>query len=1634
MPVKIIRYTDLTEDPVKQEAIKQRVLQQYGAESPMGRKALVKPQDFGIAVGDDGKASLLHLPDYESPTGYGMSVLKGLGSAAIPAAAGMVAQAGTTAMLAPAAVAGGTAATPGAGTVLGGLGALGGGIVAGAGASLGTEMLQQKALEKFIPSWAEELEIDRAINPKSNTIGAYLTGFGAARNTLSAIPGIVQKLTGKSTAGAIATEIGKRAAANAGLEAGQEMVLEDKKITELDPLRLGMSAIASPFQLKSTSTGRKLQGAGERMADALDGRGRLQAAPPVLPRSRLELAQEIQALRSQGIVDPAAYTELAAQFNGTDPARTKVNVDALSTITDSVINQARLKDPVRLQTVAADAYELLAKGGDAAALPADPTIRKIATAHNTSPLSKEQWIELATAPDVDTALLKVREGNLPAEAQKAEVAKIAADKEAAALAERERLNAGNKVGTEIADQLMNADQRRQVAEVTYTALTTGTKPPANPLSGLLAKGYADGTIETLADAQRVADANVGTDPMAATKAAKSELQKLQVEKIALLNQQAIAKRQAAEGTVEANVIRENRGDRTAQVMGEDLLAGRARNVTPLNDPSKLLGPELPPADTTARPVAPANPVVTENPQYSGAKMPPQGTAGNLYSGIPVPEIMKWLRNEDPVAVPGSVRNPPVAESAAQIDKQIELTADTASSKSSTVISPGGYIPRYIPEGLDVIKTKHGLLIFNPKKISKEVVTKATSGDVIDGRILGLGSDGSNTSAGRLAVTTSIDGVTDALGEVVRSPEEARAASVNQQRAAPGGVTSVKPVEEVLSNRQGVVQEEVPPPMSDEGKLYMRLDLGMLPLLKKLPQGALKVVRATLMRPLTAAGMPLHDRLRKMGPKGSALVDADLKMSSYERQKIAADYLDYIDIYKGMSAQDKVLLNKHDMEMKYYGMSSIVLPPELQAKSDAITRVLQRQMYDRVAEDGPYVNGERVAQLKEYYRPESTSRDAWEVITQGSADMPNVAKRTEYLNMRNDWVEHRTQQGQTVAQALSDWNEYKALLSTGNLIEGAKYNAVRRIEGFGLPASMRAPLEQTLFTHSAKTHHDVAWFKYIQQNPEMAKFVGETDDGKGGTHTYGLEEEPMSNNTNVQAWLTDVNAGRTYNNKFTRFAEALGQLATSTRLGIKTAVRDFTLTPFIAATYMEGPADLIHMARGLATTFSSSTRAAKLAGAIDPRGALSQDTMPEASPYVNAGNQIYEISQRVVNANRHLQGRAGLENKGRQWIFESGRLFALDRYGKGPAADKWFDRLEIPDWRSMNREDLADAVGTRLVQRVQGTYGREGLPPWLLQSGDQHPAAKMFFKLGRWGVERFNNWKKDAYDVAADEGNFKPLINSIVGGMLGAATIQKIEEYLWSKKPNWLTWKEWLKAPGEYKETAYKLFNEIDTGSTMGTLASLMNSVNKIAHGEKPNSLMANLGLEAADDLRIRVMQFIGAIKDGGDVMPTLAKFAQAVAEDNIQIVKVINQRMSDTNGAREERIYKRQMGETTGTVGELAPKNIMDPILPLREAKTLDEVMAATPAMTKSVMATGRAPSIQSPLRNINPDELNLAKPDYYSWLGQVQGPDVAGQQFAKDKQLDALTKFKRLAVEGAKAQTTASSLQELARKNAGPR
>lgn len=1633
MPVKIIRYTDLTEDPVKQEAIKQRVLQQYGAESPMGRKALVKPQDFGIAVGDDGKASLLHLPDYESPIGYGKSVLKGLASGAIPAAAGMVAQAGTTALLAPPAVAGGTAATPGVGTVVGGLGALGGGLVAGAGASLGTEMLQQKALERFAPSAAQSLEIDRAINPKSNTIGAYLTGFGAARNTLSAIPGIVNKLTGKSTAGAIAAEIGKRAAANAGLEAGQEMVLEDKKITELDPLRLGMSAITSPFQLKSTPTGRKLNEAGVRMAEALDPRGRLQATPPVLPPSRLELAQKILDLKAQGINDPAAYTELGSQFNGTDPARTKINVDALTTIADSVVNQARLKDPVRLQTVAADAYDLLAKGGDAAALPADPTIRKIAKAHEQVPLSREQWIELATAPDVDTALLKVREDNLPAEAKKAEEAKIAAEKEAAALAEREKLDAGAKVGTEIADQLMNADQRRQVAEVTYTALTTGTKPPANPLSNLLAKGYADGTIETLADAQRVADASVGKDPMAATKAAKAELQKLQVEKIALLNQQAIAKRQAAEGTAEANVIRENRADRTAQVMAEELLAGRARNATPIQDPSKLLGPELPPADTTARPVAPANKVDIANPKYSGAQLPPQGASANLYSGIPVPEIMKWLRNEDPVAVPGSVHNPPVPESAAQIDKQIKLTADTASSKSSTVISPGGYIPRYIPEGLDVIKTKHGLLIFNPKKVSREVVEKATSGDVIDGRILGLGSDGSNTSAGRLAVTTSLHGVPDVLGEVVRSPEEARAASVNQRRAAPGGETSVKPVEEVLSNRQGAAIEE-PPPLSDDTALYTRLDMGLLPLLKKLPQATLKAINHVILRPIThkIGAQPLHEKLRQLGPRGSALVDADLKMSSYERQKVAADYLDYMDVYNKLTPQEKVLLEKHDMDIKYHGVSSIELPPELLAKSQAITRVLQRQMYDRMAEGGPFVDGTRPAALKEGYRPEVTSRDAWEVITQGSAEMPDKAKRTQYLNMRNDWVEHRAQQGQTVAQALADWNEYKSLLSTGNLIEGAKYGAVRRIEGFGLPASMRAPMEQALFTHSAKTHHDVGWFKYIQQNPEVAKFVGELDDGKGGKYEYVPEEEAMSNNADVKAWLTDVNGHRTYDNNFTRFAQSMGQLATASRLGIKTAVRDFVTTPGIAATYIQGPADMIHLAKGLVRALGSSTQAAKLAGAIDPRGALSYDTTPEASPYANAGNKVYEIGQRIVNASRHLQGRAALENKARQWMFEYGRMMALDRYGR-PGTEKWFDKMEIPDWRTMDREDLADAIGAKMVQKVQGTYGREGLPAALLQSSE-HPAAKLFFKLGRWGVERFNNWKKDAFDVAMNDGNFQPLLQSIAGGALSAAAIAKIEEYLWSKKPNWLTWKEWMQAPGEYKETAYKLFNEIDTAGTMGLVGSLANSINKIAHGEKPNSLMANLGLEAGSDLGIRVLQLVGAIKDGGEVMPTLAKFAQAVAEDNIQIAKLITQRMKDSNGAREERIYKRQMGEAPDLITELAPKNIMDPILPLREAGTLEEVQAAIPGMTKSVMATKQAPSIQSPLRNIKPDELNLAKPDFYSWLSQVQGPEVGRAQLGKDLQLDQLTKFKRLAVEGAKAQTTASSLQELARKNAGPR
>jgi hypothetical protein len=153
----------------------------------------------------------------------------------------------------------------------------------------------------------------------------------------------------------------------------------------------------------------------------------------------------------------------------------------------------------------------------------------------------------------------------------------------------------------------------------------------------------------------------------------------------------------------------------------------------------------------------------------------------------------------PALQPGTVEKTPVPEPASTIAEQVRLTADPNSTRKATLITPGEQTPDY-PDELMTVKTKHGLVIFNPEKIDATEVRDAASGDQFDARILGL-SSGAEPVESPLAVTTSTPAASNVQSEVVAPNKTAiEKAAEAQQAAAPGGTTEVKPAIQLAQER------------------------------------------------------------------------------------------------------------------------------------------------------------------------------------------------------------------------------------------------------------------------------------------------------------------------------------------------------------------------------------------------------------------------------------------------------------------------------------------------------------------------------------------------------------------------------------------------------------------------------------------------------------------------------------------------------------------------------------------------------------------------------------------------------------------------------------------------------------------
>lgn len=224
--------------------------------------------------------------------------------------------------------------------------------------------------------------------------------------------------------------------------------------------------------------------------------------------------------------------------------------------------------------------------------------------------------------------------------------------------------------------------------------------------------------------------------------------------------------------------------------------------------------EAPAGEMSNMLVPPADPQgLTEDTLFPGNEDPPQQTLLpelDTTTGLPKEDGRPPLPpgegytapdySQTQAAAPGTTENPPAPDTPETVAEQLRLTRSAASTRRATLLTPGTQVPTQLPRGLERATTRHGVVIFSPKKITRAEVAEAARGETFDATV--LGQSGQTPAASTTVVTASTPAAQNVHAELVPDNDPAALAAATRAAAAavPGGTVEVKPAAQVLQER------------------------------------------------------------------------------------------------------------------------------------------------------------------------------------------------------------------------------------------------------------------------------------------------------------------------------------------------------------------------------------------------------------------------------------------------------------------------------------------------------------------------------------------------------------------------------------------------------------------------------------------------------------------------------------------------------------------------------------------------------------------------------------------------------------------------------------------------------------------
>lgn len=721
-----------------------------------------------------------------------------------------------------------------------------------------------------------------------------------------------------------------------------------------------------------------------------------------------------------------------------------------------------------------------------------------------------------------------------------------------------------------------------------------------------------------------------------------------------------------------------------------------------------------------------------------------------------------------------------------------------------------------------------------------------------------------------------------------------------------------------------------------------------------------------------------------------------------------------DWLTGDNIRSKRVLQYLD-DMQDHGKSSITLD----SKDMEIVKDI-RKMMKQVREDQNSRPGLKTDKGEDpNYFPQNIKPSAlYEMINN-----PDTALGKKYNKLFVDYVGERIKNSKsgkkknlTIEQARKEaevlLSNFKKASSSGEVNIAKQFGPIDKAVGYGLPPELRETnLSARLSHYLDRTARRFAHHDTIESRPEVQDALFGNDALIGA--------QPVKNAYNKIAGIRSAPEA---------IFEGLTGILKSTVTGTVAGLRDVITTPILGAqhqTFFQVPRTAIKALANLKENWRESFGQGLNKIHI---GALESGDVSGGFP--GAEN----LMRRVRDISNEAQLRTWLEQLSRTWAYSQGKILASEnlvalKRGNASSQQKRFLDNFGPEGLSMTKDlEISDSmlksIASRYAESVAGTYDIRGLPNWAMEG----PIAPVF-TLGRWNLEKANNFIKYAIDPIKKDGDFRPLLNQTAWLLLaGGTTMEAFNELVTNKKSKLPSVSE-IQSSREMGGDFWKAIGYRAAGLAAVTgFAGELANIAKIAadsHYKNPNKWYNIMLVEFADKARKYIPELASAVarKDPEQTLEILNDFGQEYSQTWRVLMRQVSKEKKDEllrqDENRDVRVFKQLLGKD---LGELPGDNVKDyakePIRKFKQSNTPEEAFETFPeALDTALEGKDNPEEIKDSLSGLKTmsyrgfpsmDNSPIEAAEFSEFLSKTQGGQKASDRVREAMYMKELNKKKR--------------------------